>query len=285
MNLPDFTVPPKAIALDLDGTLLDSRREVSERNRRALERCAAGGLAVIISTARPVRWMSRLFTEGERARLSFVNQNGGVVRGAGPLAGAFKEVMPRPLVEEITGFILRLEPEMRLALELDGYEFGTNRPRDAVTLWGVNAAFPEMQLTMAQALEREVTKVAVGGLERDLSRVMKALAERFGDALSLVPSDGLTFLNVTVKEATKTGAIKRLVASAGWTLADVLAFGDDIPDLEMLRACGTAFAMANACPEVLAACDYRTFSNDADGVAVVLERLPGLEETGPRRRT
>ncbi len=275
MKLPDFTSLPRAVAIDLDGTLLDSRGGLSERNRRALTNCAAGGMAVIIATARPARWMPRLFTEKELASFSFVNQNGGVARGVPPLSGSFKEVLPRPLVEDIIAFVLRMEPEMRVTLELDGDEFGTNRPRDAVALWGVNAAFPEMQLTLEQALQSEVTKVAVGGLERDLSHVVRALEDRFGDAITVVPSDGLTFLNVNAPQATKPHAIARLVASAGWTLADVLAIGDDIPDVEMLRACGTAVAIANACAEVLDITGYTTLSNDEDGVAVVLEKLVG----------
>ncbi len=54
---------------------------------------------------------------------------------------------------------------------------------------------------------------------------------------------------------------------------DVLAFGDDIPDIDLLTSCGTAVAMANAVPEVLSLCRYSTASNDNDGVAVVLERV------------
>ncbi len=278
MDLPDFTTRPRAVAIDLDGTLLDSHGTVSARNRRALARCAGSGLAVIIATARPARWMPRLFGEAERASFSFVNQNGGVARGAPPLSGTFKEVLPRPLVEDIIALALGMEPELRVTLELDGYEFGTNRPRDAAALWGVNAAFPEMQLPLEASLRHEVTKVALGGLGRDLSHVVAALDGRFGPAVTIVPSENTTFLNVNAPGATKTRAVERLAGSAGLTLADVLAFGDDIPDVAMLRACGTAVAMANSCAEVLEASDYRTLSNDEDGVAVVLERLADLDD-------
>jgi hydroxymethylpyrimidine pyrophosphatase-like HAD family hydrolase len=44
-----------------------------------------------------------------------------------------------------------------------------------------------------------------------------------------------------------------------------MTFGDDLPDLEMLQACGISIAMANAIPEVKAACSYHTASNDEDG--------------------
>ncbi len=51
------------------------------------------------------------------------------------------------------------------------------------------------------------------------------------------------------------------------------AFGDDIPDVELLAACGLSVAVANAAPEVRAAAKYHTASNDEDGVAVALERM------------
>jgi hydroxymethylpyrimidine pyrophosphatase-like HAD family hydrolase len=50
-----------------------------------------------------------------------------------------------------------------------------------------------------------------------------------------------------------------------------MAFGDDLPDLEILQACGMSVAMANAFPEIKTACSYQTASNDEDGVAIVLE--------------
>ena len=53
----------------------------------------------------------------------------------------------------------------------------------------------------------------------------------------------------------------------------MIAFGDDLPDLEMLQACGTSVAMANAIPEVKASCSYHTASNDEDGVALVIEQM------------
>jgi len=58
----------------------------------------------------------------------------------------------------------------------------------------------------------------------------------------------------------------------------VIVFGDDLPDLDMLRACGIPVAMANAYPEIKAVCAYETAGNDEDGVAVVLEKM--LDEIG-----
>jgi hypothetical protein len=78
----------------------------------------------------------------------------------------------------------------------------------------------------------------------------------------------------------KPNAIRKLLDPQGISLNDVLAFGDDFPDLDMLRECGISVAMANALPQIKAVCKYHTASNDEDGVALVLEKMLGVEPSG-----
>jgi hypothetical protein len=276
VNLPDFAAgPPKAVAIDLDGTLLDSHARLSQRSRRTMAGCIAAGIPVIIATSRAERSVRHLIGQDLADRCSLVLQNGAVARGAPPLSGSFKLAIPPAILDATLALMLTMEPDIRLTLEIEGREFGGNVPRTAEDLRERNAATPDLYLSLEAARALGPSKIAASCGNRDLSALVRALEGRFGDVLSIVPANGMTFLNITVKEATKTRAIETLLASAGWTLGDVLALGDDIPDLDMLRACGTAVAMANACDEVLAACPYRTLSNDEEGVAAVLEKLLG----------
>ena len=66
--------------------------------------------------------------------------------------------------------------------------------------------------------------------------------------------------------------MKTLVEHIGIELTDVIAFGDDLNDLGMLKLAGTAVAVSNAIEEVKAVADHITESNDQDGVAKFLER-------------
>jgi Cof subfamily protein (haloacid dehalogenase superfamily) len=273
VTLPDLTVRPRAVAIDLDGTLLDSRTRLSARSSGAVYACLAAGIPVIIATSRPWRTAVRALGPALAETCSLVLENGAVVRGRPPLSFDMKYTIPPDLLDRALALMTSLEPDIGLTLEIDGREFGGNLARTSAELMERNAATPDMYLPLEAARSLGPSKIAASCRGRDLSALAHALQKNFGDTLSLVLGDGLTFLNITMKEATKTGAIANLVASAGWTLADVLAFGDDIPDLDMLRACGTSVAMANACAEVLAACRYRTLSNNADGVAAVLEKL------------
>jgi 5-amino-6-(5-phospho-D-ribitylamino)uracil phosphatase len=273
IRLPAFRRAPGAVAIDLDGTLLNSQVQISERNRGAIEKCLARGIPVVIATSRAARTVRRFLGKRLFQDCSLVLQNGAIAKAAPPFSGYFKEAVPETLMREIIEVILQIESEVSITIELEGDEFGGNRPRSAEDLWKFNAATPDMFLTMEEALLRKPSKMAVGGLNRDLSHIIKAVSERFGDKLSVVPSDGITFLNITGIHANKPEALRKILKSKQVSLNDVIAFGDDFPDLEMLQACGTSIAMANAIPEVKAATPYCTAGNDDDGVAIALEKM------------
>ena len=271
--LPELTRPPDAVAVDLDGTLFDSHTCLSARNRAALERCIKQGIPVIIATSRPARAVRRLCGVNFTQACSQILQNGAIAFGAPPLAGEFRESLTSELARGIVDFILKIEPEMRITVELEGYEFGTNSPRQPDELWEINSATPDMQLTLEAALAGIPTKIAAGGLFRNISHVTEALSENFGDDISVVPANGNTFLNITGKKATKPNALRKLLGSEQERLENVVAFGDDYPDLDMVQTCGISIAVANAIPEVKSAARYHTTSNDDDGVAIALEKM------------
>ena len=83
-------------------------------------------------------------------------------------------------------------------------------------------------------------------------------------------------LEFNARTAHKGEALRRFAEALGLTLANCMAFGDGGNDLTMVEAAGVGVAMANACPEVLAAADYTTLSNDEDGVAAALRKFLSL---------
>ncbi|MBL7165545.1 MAG: HAD hydrolase family protein [Dehalococcoidales bacterium] len=281
MNLPTFDRIPGAIAVDLDGTLLNSRTQLSERNRMAIRGCVACGIPVSIATSRPIRTLRRLVGDNLTNICSLVIMTGAVGRAAPPLSGAFREVLPTGVAKGIVDLLVGMGPEVRVTVEIEGWEFGANWAADAETLWRLNAATPDMVTSVDEALTRNPAKIAISRGGGDISDLAAEVSRRYGDIVSVVPANGMTFLNILSIRASKSGALRHLLMSRDIAMADVLAFGDDIPDVDLLTSCGTAVAMANAVPEVLSLCSYSTTSNDDDGVAVVLERvltISGLEQ-------
>ena len=97
-----------------------------------------------------------------------------------------------------------------------------------------------------------------------------------GDMVSVLPSNGATFLNIVSYRASKSQGLRHFLEPYGVSLSDVVAFGDDLPDVDMLSECGISIAVANAIPKVKATERYETAGNDEDGVAIALEQLFGV---------
>lgn len=272
-NLLAFNKLPKAVAIDLDGTLLDSNSHLSKRNAAALEKCIINDIPIIIATARPERSIRRLIGQELSSCCSLVMLNGAIAKGAIPLSGFHRETIQPEIVKEIVNTILKMEPLVRITIELEGFEFGWDTQVDAETLWQNNSATPDMVLPLDEAINRIPSKISVNGLGKDLSVIARVISDHFVDSTTVFPNDNMKFLNILSNKASKPIALRYLLNPQGITLDNVMAFGDDIPDIEMLTDCGISIAMANASPEILAIAKYHTNSNNDDGVAVVLEKL------------
>ena len=278
MNLTKFTKLPSAVAIDLDGTLLNSHTQLSERNRWALEKCIERSIPVIIATSRPARIFNRIFPRDLAARCSLVTMNGALAIGKSPISGQIKQTLPEKTIHEIIKVALEYDPLTRITIEIEGYQFGTNWTWDKETLWQRNSATPEMVFSLEEAIKRNPCKIALSN--SNIFPLADTLEKQCGEDISIVSAKYVSalanpLLNITAKMATKPEALRRLLTPHGISLTDTVAFGDDLPDLEMLQACGIPVAMANAIPEIKSVTRYETASNDEDGVAVVLEQILG----------
>jgi hypothetical protein len=273
MNLPKFAKLPGAIALDLDGTLLNSHSQLSDRNRLALEKCIELGIPVIIATSRSERHMRRVIGDELSCACSLVMANGSNARGRVPLSGLVRETIPADVATNIVELILKTEPAVRVVIEIDGFDFGCNMQDTPEQLWELNTATPDMVMSVSEAIAKIPTKITVNGFGRDLSAIVNKISGQFGSVVSVFPSDKRTFLQIVNNRTSKLTALCKLLSFQAIPLSNVMAFGDDLPDLEMLQACGISVAMANAIPEIKSAALYQTASNDDDGVAIDLEQL------------
>ena len=113
LRLPDFERCPRAVAVDLDGTLLDSSSCLSERTRAAVEACMRQGIAVVVATSRPLRTMRRRVGADLADRCSLVLMNGALGMGRPPLAGSIREKIPGDAARGIVSLLAGLDPPVR----------------------------------------------------------------------------------------------------------------------------------------------------------------------------
>lgn len=256
---------PALVASDLDGTLLRTDGTVSDRTRDALAAATAAGSSVIAATGRPPRWVEGLHLDlGVDALCVCMN-------GAMLLDLDTGDVLEHlPFDPGVAGTIAE---EVREALP--GVIFaGQLGPRFArEPSW--EAMYPhasDLVAPLDELVRETVTKLIVRHPDLPLPELAEAVREVAGER-SQVTFSGMRIVELSAPGVHKAAGVASAARLLGRDEHDVLAFGDAPNDVEMLVAAAWGVAVANAHPDVLAAADERTLTNDDDGVAVVLERL------------
>ena len=276
---------PRIVALDLDGTLLDSQKRLSDANRAVLARAAEKGAHIVPTTGRFFGMMPE------------VVRNLPFVRYAITCNGA--EVYDRETDTAICRDEIPLASAIAIMEMLDGYDVIYDCYRNG---WGIMTAAlqakaeayaPDVHyLRMVREFRRPVPELkahlretsAEGGVqkvmlfsrrgadtEKVLGGIRRDMAANFPD-IRVTASTGNN-LELNSAAAHKGNALRRFAEYLGLTLANCASFGDGLNDLTMVEAAGMGVAMANAVPEVKRAASRVTLSNDEDGVAAVLEEL------------
>ncbi|MGW6917853.1 HAD family hydrolase [Kitasatospora sp. NPDC054939] len=271
MTTPSTAV--RLIATDLDGTLLCSGGTVSERTAAALAAAEAAGVQVVFVTGRPPRWMQQVSAHVGGHGVAICSNGGAVV-----------DVRRGELVEWSP-----LEPEAALAVvdvlrsRLPGTSFAfeypggfAREPHYEVRMWGSDEDHPigpAEELLGPGGPVRGLFKVLAKHPDMDPDKLLGTAREAAGHLAEITRSAPIPLLEINAPGVTKASTLARWCAGHGIDRSEVVAFGDMPNDLEMLAWAGTAYAVANAHPQVLAAVERHTASNEQDGVAAVLEAL------------
>ena len=278
----------RLIALDLDGTLLNSRKSVTPRTQQALRAARERGILTVIATGRTPHSARRISQEvGGGPVIScngaaILDESGkpiatwGVPRAplqrvlslaskAGLLVECYTPegmVLDRPLAQA-RAYLSWVRPGLGLSGSL----------LDLGRVWRVNRIRPVWNLARwAQQpdLPTVLKVMAIGGQEQ-----IAPLREQIRRELPglEVTSSGLDNLEVTAAGISKGSSLAHLGARLKIPREAILAVGDSANDLEMLRYAGLGVAMGNASAQVKAVADRITATCDEDGVAAVIEEL------------
>ena len=274
MNLPDFSKQtPRAIALDLDETTLNSNAKLTDRTRAVLHTVHELAVPIIIATSRPKRVLPALIGDDILEISSVVQMNGTVAVGKAGLTGKFNRTLDLNDARRCWNFIKKYAPWTRRTLEVDGMQFAVSHDDDIEELWAFDHSASPMVISFEQAMKIGPAKISINGIKRDLEALGIRLEQRLSNKTVVLRAASKRFLNVIPSTASKSLAIANLLKSADIHLADVLSFGDDFVDIELISECGWSVAVDNAIPEIKKIAKYHTASNDNNGVAIVLERL------------
>ena len=269
----------KLIALDLDGTLLDSEKRLPEENAAALARAAAEGVEIVPATGRFYRGMPPCVKDLPYVRY-VITVNGAAVYDAARGQTVCASEIPWARAVAV------MERLDRLPVIYDCYQNGwgwmTQAFYDAAEQYAANVhsldmiknlrtPVPELKACLKERAAG-VQKIQIFFRDMDLrARMLRTLPEEFPDLV--VTTSIVNNVEINSREATKGNALKMLAARLGIPPAGTMAFGDDRNDIPMLQAAGIGVAMENAGEEVKAAADYITDGCDACGVAHAINRF------------
>jgi Cof subfamily protein (haloacid dehalogenase superfamily) len=260
----------RTLIFDLDDTLLDSRKKIRPENQRVLLQASEVGHPLIIATSRPIRAIRQFVTAEILDQCIIISLNGSVVhwpaRFAAPsVFGCIGQQVPQ-VIDALEG----TGEKLRFSVETLGHFFATNTQLDPDELWDTHSATPDMVLSLHELDFSEVTKIAVGGVDNEIPRSID-LGGSFVD-LRFRPADSGTSLNIVAKDVDKSTTLEKVASAECIDLKRAIAFGDDIPDLDMFACVGVSVSMSNGKSEVRRAASHTIGSCDSDSIAEFIRR-------------
>jgi Cof subfamily protein (haloacid dehalogenase superfamily) len=250
--------PHCLLALDLDDTLLRSDATISDRTLRALSQWRVAGNAIVIATGRPTRRVGGVLPESLHS-VPWITYNGAYIYLDGECI--YENLIPIEAVHTVIQLVNDMLPECALGLEIDNTLY-LNRT--------INRTSPYHVADLMSVARQPAAKILF--FQQD-SSALEAILSMLPEGTRAMLSDRYNFVQVLAATADKTHALRFLMDRLGVDMAHVVAIGDDVNDVEMIRDCGLGVAVANAVPAVKAVAKRETLSNDEDGVALVIEEL------------
>lgn len=277
---------PRVLALDIDGTLLNSRREISPRNRAAIAAAGDAGVRIALVTGRRYPAAKKI-ADLLPGRPALVLHNGGLV------IEESVAIRVRPLARAdaiaVVSFAKSVgaDPVVHFGHAGEGLLYVENAsPSHTLLAYYLSRSHPDVRVVenLETAVEGEgddPLQVMFGGSMNEMSELAGAIEARglkIHALRTVYPRDDLSLIDIVAPTVDKSEALGFLCARWGVEIGEVLAIGDNWNDREMLLTAGKGCVMGNADPELRALGLEVLPGNDDDGVAYAVERfvLAGL---------
>lgn len=278
-----MTSPIRLLAIDIDGTLLNSQFHISPVDLDALRRAQESGIEVVLVTGR-----RHTFALPIAQQLGFdlwlISSNGAVTRS---LAGEsfHRDLLPRETCRNLCGAmrefrgntVITFDQETKGALVLESLDELTG----SIQRWlEKNLQFIDFVVPIEDSLVTDPVQAMFCG---PVARMREALGSLelsgLGGQITVLrteyPLRDLSIVDVLNRDCSKGHALERWARHRGIPRDQVMAIGDNYNDIEMLAFAGMPFIMGNACAELKAQGWAVTLPNDQNGVAAAIEQALG----------
>ncbi len=259
----------KIVFSDVDGTLLNGDHEITPLTRQSIEKLQAKGIPFVIISARSPSGIYPIL-DAYGFKCPIIAYSGALILDEGKNV-LFHKGMEKPQARKIIEF-------------LEANRFDLAWSVYSVDQWIVKdksdpRIMEEERIVKAQAMQGSVDSAADAQINKilcicspvNILEIEENLKGAFPDCSIVKSADFL--LEVMEKSITKAAAVQWLCKMQGVALSDVVAFGDNYNDAEMLETVGAGFLMGNAPEELKGRIPLHTLDNNQDGIYHALSQI------------
>ena len=262
----------KLIGVDVDGTLVNSKRVITEKTREALISAMKAGHKVVIVTGRPTAGARNLaealdFDKYGGLISSF---NGGAITDFATGKVLANHEMDHDLAVEMIKLAkdLPLETMVPYMDTVFSPKIGPYTEGEAKTL---RMKAKEVE-DLDQTIDFPVNKILFAADPRLIDEPTNKIKEAFEDVTEQVKSARF-YYEVMPRGLSKGNSLLEIAKIFNIDQKDIIAFGDEMNDETMIEAAGVGVAMGNAVSKIKEIADYVTLTNDEDGIAYYLDKF------------
>lgn len=264
----------KIVSIDIDGTLINDRHEITPAVKQAIQAAIAQGVKIVITTGRPLPGVQDILSELNitGANQYVITYNGGLVQTADGQKTLYRQPLAVSEFQKINAFMTAQDTYVQVESHDAAYTTH-HRIHPWASFENSLVNLPLYVLDSEAELENVAFIKAIANAESDaLDAVQAAVPADISDHVNVIRSTANN-LEFIARQASKGHALLALADELGVPHADTMAIGDQANDYSMIEQAGVGVAMGNAIPSLKAIADFETASNNDSGVARAIEKF------------
>ena len=274
----------KLVAADMDGTLLDKERKITQYTQNTIRKAVKAGVEFIPATGRAVNALPPELKAMKEVRYGIFS-NGATVYDLWENKVIYRHHFEIKRVLELIQFLRQFD--LMISVSMNGQSYGERKAMENIDYYELDENTREIIVGSRKVIENleEHLKDRNDTVEK-MTLVFRSMEERKNVWMALSQIEDVQFssslpknIEISPKGCNKGDGLLHLLEALGVKKEETMACGDADNDKEMLEISGKAVVMENGLESMKAIADYITVSNQEDGVAKAMEKFISLDET------
>lgn len=255
----------KLIATDMDGTLLNNRRELPDGLFSFIEELERQGVLFVVASARNYFNLSRIFQQIDD-KIGYICDNGAYAQVKGETL--VQKALPQSEMKHLVSFCETI-PDVHCVLCAKNAVYYSDMPSFEKDL-GFTMQFNATKVSCLQEVEDDVFRIGIEDLKNPLYHSIPLIEKKFPNQLNIVATDS-TSVDIMVSGVSKGSALELLQKKLNIKAEETMVFGDYYNDVGMFDKAYYSYAMANALDEVKQKARFIAKSNEENGVLSAIQ--------------